>query len=74
MNAGLVVNRRFHIAAENAPVSDTSRPVQPLHTPLSKTANIKAGLPMETVSRSGFTVLYEPKNADLLVESDPLVE
>jgi len=29
MNAGLVVNRRFHIAVENAPVLDTSRPVQP---------------------------------------------
>jgi hypothetical protein len=29
MNAGFVVNRRFHIAVENAPASDTSRPVQP---------------------------------------------
>jgi hypothetical protein len=29
MNAGFVVNRRFHIAVENAPVSDTSRAVQP---------------------------------------------
>jgi hypothetical protein len=68
INAGLVVNRRFHIAVENAPVSDTSRPVQPLHTALSKAAKIKAGLPIEAVSRSGFTVLYEPKNVDPLVE------
>src|SRR5271156_4321997 len=31
IKAGLVVNRRFHIGVGNAPVSDTPRPVQPLH-------------------------------------------
>lgn len=68
MSAGPVVNRRFHVAVENASASNPSQPVPPLHTPLSKAGNIKAGLPIHAVSRSGFTVLYQPKNADPLVE------